>query len=697
MKWPALSSVITCCVLFLVPMVTGPVTHPVHAGDAMEYSTKNIIIVVVDGIRDTEAFSYNFQPGETEHPYIPFIWNNLKPKGTAYMEMYNNVCTFTSAGHAALMSGDWQVSANYHLPVLQETFQTRSWAPTIFEYARKAHPEFDADTIWCVVGNLQCIEANWSVHPAYGKDFGASLVHEPVENTPKMDFLTVDAAIEIIDTYHPAILLVNLKGVDIAGHTVDWNDYLKAIKFADWAVERLWNTLMVDPNYRDRTTFIVTTDHGRHDIIAPYNRGFWGHSGICRGCRHVMCLIVGPDTPRNQEISRTTYQVDILPTIGEIYNLDTPYSRGQVLREAVTGYGEKKERRIMKEPAIDVDDNRVFVTWSDNRTGSDEIYCITSNDYGQTFGDTVQLSTSNAMAIQPSVAVDGENVHVVWLDFKNDEWELLYMNSTDSGYHWEPEITLESSVEEIFNEETQRETMSRWLWNPSILFEGDEGAITFTKQNDSLAILRTSDGGSSWNPSTIASNTEYPANLNGCLIGFDVGTVWCDQMQEQGYNNWEIYFSNQSGEKTLLSINPIYSIQPSIGSDGFNTTGVAWADNRDCFRVYFRNSTDGGTSWSPKREVTGSDTGAWQPKLAWIPGVDAAHLVWTDYRDGQGELYYNYYEQGTWEMERRLTHTAEGSVNLPDIAVDDNGHVFMAWEVVTDDSVYIQVGNPINP
>ena len=62
------------------------------AGTANAYLTDNLFVVSIDGVRDHEAFDYEFAPGEIEHPYLPFIWNELKPQGTTYMEMYN-ICT----------------------------------------------------------------------------------------------------------------------------------------------------------------------------------------------------------------------------------------------------------------------------------------------------------------------------------------------------------------------------------------------------------------------------------------------------------------------------------------------------------------------------------------------------------------------------------------------------------------------------
>jgi hypothetical protein len=99
------------------------------------YVTENVFIVSVDGIRDLEAFSYEFQPGDSIHPYMPFIWDILKPQGIAFMEMYNVFKTTTTPGHSTILTGDWEIIPAHEKA--NQYWQSRSWAPTVFEYYRK--------------------------------------------------------------------------------------------------------------------------------------------------------------------------------------------------------------------------------------------------------------------------------------------------------------------------------------------------------------------------------------------------------------------------------------------------------------------------------------------------------------------------------------------------------------------------------
>jgi hypothetical protein len=676
--------ILSLAVAFLVLTIPAPL-----AG----YVTENVFLVSIDGIRDHEAFAYQFQPGENEHPYMPFIWNALKPQGTSFMEMYNVFCTFTSPGHATMLTGAWQMFPNYATGI--ELFQTRAWEPTVFEYARKQLGLPQSET-WCVVGKKNCLETNWSIHPEFGQSYGANLVRAPDGAvTMDSDSLTVDAVMGVLDADSPSLLFVNLQAVDALGHYGDYNLYLEAIQRADRAVERIWERIQADPAYAGKTTLIVTTDHGRHD---PGKGDFMNHGGICHGCQHVMCLVVGPDTPSGIEVSRMTYQVDIAPTISEFFGVDAIYAEGHVLREAIDGYREA-DRLLMRKPASDIYDGMVFVVWSDNSSGVNEIYLVASYDNGASFGDTVQLSMSGTAAIQPDVSIDADGVHVVWLDFREGIWQLFYRKSEDFGTSWQPEAVLATNIMEDVNGEN-----SAMMWEPFIVLERGGGMIAVSAQPVTIGALLSFDGGDTWEFELIDNAGYFPVGVNGCRLGSYAAVTWCDEAWSwSGSRNWEVFFkrSNELGFDWLtwrrLSWNTSYSIQPNIDSNGNMRTGVAWADNASgVFQIFFRRSTNKGLTWTSASTITSSPAGAWQPDLAWDRPSGDVHLVWTDYRDGHGELYYSLYHGTSWSAAERLTVT-NGTVNQPDFAIDDVGNSFLVWEEVTASGSSVQMGPISNP
>ena len=105
---------------------------------------------------------------------------------------------------------------------------------------------------------------------------------------------------------YPSLVLINLRDVDAVGHAPDINDdgipdfdfddYISSIRNADRLVNLLWNFIQSDDHYQDKTTLIVTTDHGR-DADNYRNHGWPFHSH-----RHALFLALGPDIQSGEDI-----------------------------------------------------------------------------------------------------------------------------------------------------------------------------------------------------------------------------------------------------------------------------------------------------------------------------------------------------------------------------------------------------------
>jgi bisphosphoglycerate-independent phosphoglycerate mutase (AlkP superfamily) len=135
----------------------------------------------------------------------------------------------------------------------------------------------------------------------------------------------------MIKEHHPRLAIINFSETDKAGHAGKWDDYLATLKRADSLIVELWRCLDSDPVYAHRATLIVTNDHGRHTA------DFKNHGDFCEGCRHLMCLVVGPYTPAGVVDSVRCRQVDIAPTVGALLGFTTPLSIGDTMQTVLRG------------------------------------------------------------------------------------------------------------------------------------------------------------------------------------------------------------------------------------------------------------------------------------------------------------------------------------------------------------------------
>jgi len=93
---------------------------------------------------------------------------------------------------------------------------------------------------------------------------------------------------------------------------------LDMIAITDGFLNRLWTTLQSMPEYRNSTTLIVTSDHGRGSTLTDWS----GHGSKVPGADKIWLAILGPDTPATGEVATHAEQRDITPTIIKLLGLD---------------------------------------------------------------------------------------------------------------------------------------------------------------------------------------------------------------------------------------------------------------------------------------------------------------------------------------------------------------------------------------
>ncbi len=276
--------------------------------------TENVIIVVIDGARYTETF------GDALHQYIPKIWNDLRPKGTIYTSFYNNGVTSTNPGHSTILTGTWQNIPN--------DGSVRPTSPTIFEYYRK-QLNTSLKESYVILGKDKLNILSYSSNAQYGSSYGAS-----VKTSTSMydDAVTLQNIKTVMSTDKPHIMIANFAATDNGGHSGVYINYTNSLKTADGLVSDLWNYIQADPVYKDKTTLIITNDHGRHTT------DFANHGCTCEGCKHIMMLIIGPDTPAGVVDNASHQQIDIAPTVGSFMHFTTPLCVGVAIPSAILTY-----------------------------------------------------------------------------------------------------------------------------------------------------------------------------------------------------------------------------------------------------------------------------------------------------------------------------------------------------------------------
>lgn len=307
---------LSACAAFMLSLTSTAVKKPEFR--APGYLTRHVIVLVIDGPRYTETF------GDTACRYIPHLGKELRREGVLFTNYRNKGVTETNAGHSAMITGVYEHISN--------NGKELSKYPSMFQYFLK-QTNTDKSEAWVVTskGKLQILGNTTNKH---WKDQYLPFTYcGPNGNGAEYsnDAATYSHVLDVIDKYTPTLMLVNLLEVDVRGHQNEWPEYLQAIRNCDQYAYNLWKHIQQNPEMRDRTTILITNDHGRHPD--GHKDGFVSHGDNCDGCRHISLLGIGPDFRKDVVVSEASETRDLSATIAHLLGFEMPTSKGRVLTE----------------------------------------------------------------------------------------------------------------------------------------------------------------------------------------------------------------------------------------------------------------------------------------------------------------------------------------------------------------------------
>jgi hypothetical protein len=138
------------------------------------------------------------------------------------------------------------------------------------------------------------------------------------------DSFTFELALEYLAKQKPRVLAISFDETDDWAHAKRYDRVLDSIHNFDEFLQKLWTTVQSMPEYRDSTTLIVTSDHGRGSTLTDWS----GHGSKVQGADKIWMAIMGPDTPAAGEIQTHTEQRDIAPTMIKLLGQDPADYKG---------------------------------------------------------------------------------------------------------------------------------------------------------------------------------------------------------------------------------------------------------------------------------------------------------------------------------------------------------------------------------
>lgn len=300
---------------------------------AQTTKTENIFIITLDGLRWEELF-YGYVDsfldnrdltsgkediirdfGGDDHEIkrsrlMPFFWDSIGTKGQLYgNRIYNNqvdltnIFWFSYPGYNEILTGysDGRINSNKKIPNPNVT--VLEWINQIPEYQGRVAAFGSWDVFPYIINEERSgIPVNAGYRLAEGDDlserekFLNEITYEsPVLwNSVRPDFLTHHYMMEYLKKYHPKVTYISFGETDDFAHDGSYNRYLYSAHRTDRMIGLLWSHIQADPVYKDKTTLIITTDHGRGN--SPMTE--WkNHGRKTIGSNSIWLAVIGPDTP----------------------------------------------------------------------------------------------------------------------------------------------------------------------------------------------------------------------------------------------------------------------------------------------------------------------------------------------------------------------------------------------------------------
>lgn len=336
--------------------------------------TENVVLITLDGLRWQELFAgadsllvddsgyvgnpealtkefWHADPLKRREMLMPFFWSTLAKEGQLYgNRKYGNQvdCSnsmwFSYPGYNEILTGfadDQQINSNSkinnpNVTVLEYLNQQPAYRGKVAAFAS-----------WDVFPFIINAERSGiPVNAGFAKANQELTEREKLLNqlqdeirgpwgSVRFDAFTHHYAMEELKKNKPKVLFISYGETDDYAHGGRYDQYLFSARQTDAYIAEVWNYLQSDPQYKDKTTLIITTDHGR----GTNPKSTWkGHGSNIPDAGEIWIAVIGPDSSALGEVKRPgqLYQNQVARTLARALGVDYQQPKaGEVIAGAL--------------------------------------------------------------------------------------------------------------------------------------------------------------------------------------------------------------------------------------------------------------------------------------------------------------------------------------------------------------------------
>jgi hypothetical protein len=324
--------------------------------------TENVILITLDGARTQEVFGgldldilkdktrrgrvedtelykkyWAATPEARRAKLLPFFWGTLMQQhgsiaGNRSLNsavMTTNKMWFSYPGYSEILTGQ------AHDDVINSNDRKRNPYPSVLEFLKRK-----------LKLNQQQVAlfGSWDVFNWIGEHAEGAVTinagHEPYASSDaeinvlgklqnemlspwdsvRFDYFTVRFALAHLQRYQPPVLHIALGETDDWAHAGDYAHVLDSFVRNDRQLKELWEYLQRTPRYRDKTSLLITVDHGRGNTIKDWT----DHGEKVPEAQYIWMAFVSPDTTLRGEWkdAGTIYQNQVAATLSRWLGFD---------------------------------------------------------------------------------------------------------------------------------------------------------------------------------------------------------------------------------------------------------------------------------------------------------------------------------------------------------------------------------------
>jgi len=321
--------------------------------------TENIVLITLDGFRWQEVFNggdsafmrqqQNLKDPKIQEKYwrnataerrkslLPFFWNTIATHGQLYgnralgsMVNVTNDQLFSYPGYSEILTGK---ADNERIHSNDKIYNPNTNVLEFINSQSAFKGKVAAFTSWDVFPYIindkrSGVFVSTNVAEVKGEKLTESekMMNKLIMSLPnplgdvRLDAFTFYYGMEYMKKNKPNVMYFAFDETDDFAHRGEYGAYLNSAHYTDGFIAELWSYLQSDMQYKNKTTLLITSDHGR-----GLNAVDWkSHGQKIPVADQIWFAVLGPDTPPLGEMRGGSqyYQNQLAKTLAAFLGLN---------------------------------------------------------------------------------------------------------------------------------------------------------------------------------------------------------------------------------------------------------------------------------------------------------------------------------------------------------------------------------------